>query len=96
MDPVIDPGSPVQKPGYKTTEFYLTLVAMLLGALAASGLLDVTATQIDNQLVGMLIALLASLGYVAQRAWVKASGNKAAAFVEASKSGPSSPASPNG
>jgi len=60
------------KPGYKTTEFWLSLLATLLGFLLASGVMD-TAPE-DSwiaKLVGGLVAVLASLGYAASRAKVK-------------------------
>jgi len=60
------------KPGYKTTEFWLSLLATLLGFVMASGLLD-SAPQ-DSwvaRVVGGIVAALASLGYSASRAKVK-------------------------
>lgn len=69
------------KPGYKTTEFWLSVVAMFVGVLLASGILDTTATTLDNQLVGMVAMLLTSLGYTASRALSK----NADAKLEATK-----------
>lgn len=60
------------KPGYKTTEFWLSTIAMALGALMASGALDkVPADSIWAKIVGGVIVVLASLGYTAGRAKVK-------------------------
>lgn len=84
-DPVTDVASPTQKPGFKTTEFWLSLAAMILGALVASGVLDAIPGEKDDQLVAMAASVLAALGYSAQRMAVKAGGNKAAALVAASK-----------
>lgn len=81
----------MNKPGYKTTEFWLTFVAMLVGSLMASGLLDVTATAVDNQLAGMVAMMLSGLGYTAARGFAKSSETKAAALVEASKANPTQP-----
>lgn len=62
MDPV--------KPGYKTTEFWLSLVAITLGAFLASGLLADGSTSM--RIAGIASTVLATLGYSAARAKVKA------------------------
>ena len=61
------------KPGYKTTEFWLSLLATLLGFLLASGVMDGVSEDswIAKVVVG-LVAVLATLGYSASRAKVKA------------------------
>ena len=60
------------KPGYKTTEFWLSLVATLMGILLASGAMDtVPEDSWIARIVGGVVALLASLGYSASRAKVK-------------------------
>lgn len=90
MDPVLDPGSPAVKPGYKTTEFWLSLAAILVGVLLSSGVIadDSQAAK----MLGLASSLLGSLGYVANRAHVKAVSIKGAALVEAAKQGnPSQP-----
>lgn len=74
------------KPGYLTTEFYLSLAAMLAGAAKMSGLLDVTATTIDNQVVGLIIMFLSALGYTGARMVLKGGDRKAKATEAASKS----------
>ena len=53
------------KPGYKTTEFWLTALAMLLGALMASGLL--AEGSMPLQVAGMVSVVLAKLGYTSSR-----------------------------
>ena len=63
------------KPGYKTTEFWLSLLATALGFVLASGALD--AAGEDSwiaKLVGGAVAALAALGYTAGRAKVKSEG----------------------
>lgn len=77
------------KPGYKTTEFWLSLAALLVGAVFASGILDETATDLDNRLFGLAASLLAALGYTVARAFNKSSEVKA--FAEASKQDPTRP-----
>ena len=62
------------RPGYKTTEFWLSLLATLLGFLLASGAMDGVAEESwIARLVGGAVAVLASLGYSASRAKVKSS-----------------------
>jgi len=62
------------KPGYKTTEFWLSLLATLLGFLLASGVMDAVPEESwIAKLVGGLVAVLATLGYSASRAKVKSS-----------------------
>ena len=63
------------KPGYKTTEFWLSLLATLLGFVLASGAMDgVSQESWVAKLVGGAVAVLASLGYTASRAKVKTGG----------------------
>jgi hypothetical protein len=63
------------KPGYKTTEFWLSLLATLLGFLLASGAMDtVPQDSWIARVVGGVVAVLATLGYSASRAKVKSEG----------------------
>lgn len=57
------------KPGYKTTEFWLTLIATVVSALVATGLIgpDTQAAKI----AAVITMVLASLGYTAARASIK-------------------------
>lgn len=57
------------KPGYKTTEFWLSLLAMIFGALMSSGAI-VEGSSIERA-IGGAIAILATMGYTASRAQVK-------------------------
>lgn len=57
------------KPGYKTTEFYLSLLAMLIGALYTSGLIGAN-TTLDHAL-GFASMILSSLGYTVSRGIAK-------------------------
>ena len=57
------------RPGYKTTEFWLSAVAVILGLLMASGAIADGSTA--AVIVGGASTLLASLGYTAARAKVK-------------------------
>lgn len=59
------------KPGWKTSEFWLSLGAATLSFVYASGVLDTSLTQWDNRLVGVLAGALAALGYTVSRTIVK-------------------------
>ncbi len=62
------------KSGYKTTEFWLSLCATLLGFGLASGVMDgVSEESWIARVVGGAVAVLSTLGYSASRAKVKAS-----------------------
>ena len=75
----------MEKPGYKTTEFWLSLAAMLVGAIMASGVLQSEGTpDWFVQVVGIGAALLGGLGYTVGRGYVKANARKADALVAAS------------
>lgn len=87
LAPENDPASPVQKPGMKTTEI-LALAAALIAAMVPV-LLDYIPP--DSRWVPILGFILAAATYIGGRSYVKASGNTAAALVEASKQGPSKP-----
>ena len=57
------------KPGYKTTEFWLSLVAVALGAVAASGVIP--AESAWERVVGLIVSALAAIGYTGARLAVK-------------------------
>ena len=57
------------KPGIYSSEFWLTLVAIVLNAVAASGLVGETSTV--GAIIGGAITLLAVLGYTASRTRLK-------------------------
>lgn len=60
------------KPGWRTTEFWLSSAAKLLGILFASGVIgDGT---VEMRIAGLAAMLLAALGYTVSRAVVKAAG----------------------
>ena len=65
------------KPGYKTSEFWLTLAANLVGAVLASGLVG-DESGISKGL-GVAAMALASLGYSVSRGQAKASASVAEA-----------------
>ncbi len=59
----------VSKPGYKTTEFWLTMAAMLVSALTASGALADGSTA--AQIVAVIAAALSGMGYSVARSMAK-------------------------
>lgn len=58
-----------EKPGYKTTEFWLSLLVIILGALMASGALGEQHWAV--KMAGLGLDLLATMGYTAARAKTK-------------------------
>ena len=69
IDPV-----PTTKPGFKTTEFWLSTIAVVLGIVLASG--AVPDGGIVAQIVGGVLSVLSSLGYTAARTKVKVNGGE--------------------
>jgi hypothetical protein len=57
------------KPGYKTTEFWLSLTAILVGAAIASGVFPVDSN--GDKLLGLAATVLSSVGYTVSRSLVK-------------------------
>lgn len=64
--------APTAKPGYKTTEFWLSLAAVLVGAVQASGF--VPSEGIWGQILGTITVALVSLGYTGARLSAKKAG----------------------
>ena len=65
------------KHGYRTSEFYLTLVACVVGALLGSGWI-VNDTALQG--LGIMSSALAALGYTGGRAFTKSANSKAEAI----------------
>ena len=59
----------MDNPGWKTTEFWLTLAAIVVSALVGSGLFQEGSTVL--KVLMAIAAVLAALGYGIGRAWVK-------------------------
>ena len=76
--------------GYKSTEFWITLIVTALGALMASGVFgdDSQAAKV----VGGALALAAQFGYNGGRAWVKAKSAALPAPEPAPEPAPAPPA----
>jgi hypothetical protein len=60
------------KPGYKTSEFWLTAVAMIVALLLASGALT---NELMLQVAGIIASALAALGYDYSRGKAKSGDN---------------------
>lgn len=57
------------KPGYKTTEFWLSLAAILVGAAFASNVFP--AESGGEKILGLAATVLTTLGYTVSRTLVK-------------------------
>ncbi len=66
-----------QKPGIKTTEFWLSAIAVLLGVLISAGLVDPEGTSEMDQIAGVIVAGLGSAGYAVSRGKAKSNSGKA-------------------
>ena len=60
------------KPGYKTTEFWLSMIAVALGAVQASGLIPGESAW--GQMLGTAVVAQVSLGYTGARLNLKKNG----------------------
>ena len=72
--------------GWRTSEFWLSLIAMVIGAVMASGALDSLAS--DHwavKVLGLVASILGALGYQVSRTLVKGAEAKAAAIVKAAE-----------
>jgi hypothetical protein len=58
-----------KKAGYKTTEFWLSVVAMIIGAVSASGLIPAEGAW--QQILGVATTALVALGYTGARLSLK-------------------------
>jgi predicted outer membrane protein len=83
MYPENDPGSPVQKPAWKSFETWASVVLIALGALLEAGVFADGSPVAKT--IGAVLAIAGALGITASRTALKMSGNKAAAHVEAAK-----------
>ena len=57
--------------GYRTTEFYLSSAAALVGILVASGRVDPDGSGTWDKVAGLVVSVLAALGCTLARAKVK-------------------------
>lgn len=61
------------KPGYKTTEFWFTLVLQVIGVLVMLNVFTPEQQQTLEVLVGAVVAVLAAFGYSLSRGLAKSS-----------------------
>jgi len=71
------------KPGYKTTEFWLSLVAILVGAALASGAIGLE--SVEGTIVAFVASALTAMGYTASRTLGKSTAAKASALTAAAE-----------
>lgn len=78
-----DPASAAVKPGWKSTEAWISILLAVVGAVLASGLLDPSdPTQAQILKVGgLILSIAAALGYQVTRASVKNTATEAAAAI---------------
>ncbi len=62
------------KAGWKTTEFWLSTIAMLAGTLIAAGVIDPEGAGTANKVAGLVVSALAAMGYSVSRGLAKGSG----------------------
>jgi hypothetical protein len=62
----------MDKPGYKTTEFWLSTIAVLIGLAYGSGVIAETGTSGIEKSIAFVASALAALGYSNSRGAVKA------------------------
>ena len=67
--PAAPPEAPAEKPGWQTTEFWLTLIALIVGALLSSGAVQEGTTL--YQAITFAAVILSALGYTVSRSIVK-------------------------
>ena len=60
-------------PGYKTTEFWLSIVAVIVGAISASG--AIAADSPTMGIIGVVASALVALGYTGARTNLKKAGD---------------------
>ena len=59
------------KPGWKTTEFWITVVVALGSLLWGAGILDPAGSGAANSVFGLVVSGLAAVGYTVSRGLVK-------------------------
>jgi len=65
----VAPAAPVVKPGYQTTEFWMTAAATVVGLAIASGI--VPTTGFWPSVVALVVSAFAAMGYTVSRTVVK-------------------------
>ena len=58
-----------KKAGYKSTEFWMSMAAVLVGAIASTGLVE--DNEFAAKIVGLITATLVALGYTGSRLTLK-------------------------
>jgi len=71
------------KPGVRTSEFWLSMIAVIVGSVIASGVLP--ETHWIAKIAGVVSAVLASLGYSISRGIAKCNGESLAVMPVESK-----------
>lgn len=69
LETIVVEESAKKKPGYKSTEFYMSMLAVAVGAIASSGILD--GSDGLTKVVGLIMTALVALGYTGSRLTIK-------------------------
>lgn len=64
------------KAGYKTTEFWLSTAAVVVGMVISLGFADPDGAGTWDKVVGVVCSLLAAMGYTVSRSNVKAAAEE--------------------
>ena len=73
------------KPGVKTSEWWLSVAALITSALLSNGLVS---NSLALQCIGGVATLLTALGYQVSRTFLKSSEKRSEALIEASRALP--------
>lgn len=68
-EPIETVVAPAKKAGYKSTEFYISVFAMGIGAVVSSGVIE--ESEFATKIVGLIVAALVALGYTGSRLTLK-------------------------
>ena len=71
MKTMKDKTPPSKRTGIRTSEFWLSAAASLLGIAIASGLVQMDSGDMTAKIVGAACSVLAALGYTVSRTMVK-------------------------
>lgn len=85
-----DPANAAVKPAYKSTEFWLTLIATVIGFLLTSGILDAKDDSQAKVIQGLVAisGILAALGYAGLRTSAKNKAAEGATMIAVAKAAP--------
>jgi len=66
----------MQSKGIKSTEFWLTVVTSVVGLLIMTGVVDPDGSSATDQIAGVIVATLSSMGYSISRGLAKSKSDE--------------------